>query len=88
VHRSSKQYAWPAETLTGTILMVDRAAKLLVVEGPDQVPFDMQVNSGTRIVSGTQRPNLMDLNTRTNSNVSVRFVPEAGGDVGRSIRLG
>jgi hypothetical protein len=88
IHRSSSLYAWPAETITGTIMMVDPAARLLVVEGPDRVPFDMQVDPGTRIVSGNQRLSLRDLSVKTNDTVSVRFVPEARGDVARSIRVG
>jgi hypothetical protein len=33
--------AWPPETLSGKISMVDPDRKLVVVETPDGIPFDM-----------------------------------------------
>jgi len=79
--------AWPPETLSGQILMVDPAKKLVVVKGPSGVPFDMDVSASTRIRSGNQKLTLKDLASDRQKNVSVRFVPERRGDVARSIQV-
>ncbi len=79
--------AWPAETLSATIMNVDPAQRLLIVKGPDGTPFDMVVTASTRIESGSHRLKLDDLQTDANKTVSVRFVPERAGDVARSIHL-
>ena len=68
--------------------MVDPAQNLLVVKGPDGVPFDMVVRHSTRIESGGQRLMLNQLSTDQGRNVSVRFIPERSGDVARTIRIG
>ena len=44
---------WPAESLTGTISMVDPNDRRVVVQTPDGVPFDMVVTRGTRIDRAT-----------------------------------
>lgn len=79
--------AWPVETLSGQIMMVDPALNVTVVKGPDGVPFDMIVTHATRIKSGDRTLGLSDLSSDTNKNVSVKFVPERKGDVARSIQL-
>ena len=79
--------AWPAETLAGTIMTVDPSQNLVIVKGPDGVPFDMVVSRATRIESGSQHLTLDQLKADTNRNVSVRFVPERSGDVARSIQV-
>ena len=66
------QRMWPPETLSGKITMVDAAAKLMVVEGPGGVSFDMVVTPKTRIESGNQSLKLQDLTQRTNQSVSVQ----------------
>jgi hypothetical protein len=83
----AERSAWPVETLTGTITMVDPAQHLVVVQDASGVPFDMVVTPATRIRSGDQRLNLGDLSSDVNKNVSLKFVPERRGDVARSIRL-
>lgn len=82
----AQQQAWPAESLTGTIESVDPAQHLVIVES-DGVPFDMVVGPSTRIQSGDQSVTLGDLGQDVNKSVSVRFVPEARGDVARAIQL-
>jgi hypothetical protein len=79
---------WPLETLSGSIIMVDPAHKLLVVEGSDGVPFDMVVTGSTLIESGRHRLMLDQLSTDQGRNVSVRFAPERSGDIARTIRIG
>jgi hypothetical protein len=80
--------AWPAETLSGKITMVDPVKNLVVVETADGVPFDMVLTPRTRIESGQQRVTIQDLSGDVNRNVSVRFVPERRGDVARSMEIG
>jgi hypothetical protein len=80
--------AWPPETLSGKITMVDPAQKLVVVQAPDGVPFDMVITGATRINSDGQAIHFNNLTNDMNKTVSVRFVPERRGDVARSIRIG
>ena len=80
--------AWPPETLTGKIDMVDLDHKLVVVETPGNVTFDMVVTPKTRIESGNKTVNLKELTQDTNKQVSVQFTPERRGDVAKSIDIG
>lgn len=79
--------AWPAETLTGSIMAVDPAQDLVIVQGADGVPFDMDVRASTRIRSGDHKLTLKDLATDQKKNVTVHFVPERAGDIARTIQL-
>jgi hypothetical protein len=79
--------AWPPETLSGKIAMVDPNRKLAVVETPDGVTYDMVVTAKTRIKSGAQAVALKDLTLDLNKTVSVKFTPERRGDVARSIQI-
>jgi hypothetical protein len=79
--------AWPPETLSGKIAMVDPNRKLAVVKTPDGVTYDMVVTAKTRIESGAQAVALKDLTLDLNKPVSVKFTPERRGDVARSIRI-
>jgi hypothetical protein len=67
--------------------MVDPAQNLMVVETPNGVPFDMVVNSKTRIKSGNQALTLKELTQDSNKTVSVKFIPERRGDVAKSIQI-
>jgi len=79
--------AWPAETLSGSIQMVDPAANLVVVKDAGGVPFDITVTRSTRIQSGDHKLNIEDLDTQSPREVFVRFIPERGGDVAQSIQV-
>lgn len=79
--------AWPAETLNGKIMIVDRAQKLVIVQGPDGVPFDVLVTPSTRIKSGDQELALKDLTLDKQKSVSIRFIPERAGDIARTIQV-
>jgi hypothetical protein len=78
---------WPAETLKGTIEMVDPDMKLVVVKDASGVPFDFRVNHFTRIGTRRVSSGLGELKPDVNRMVSVQFVPERRGDVARSIEL-
>jgi hypothetical protein len=79
--------AWPPEFLSGKIVNVDPDRKLVVMQTPDGIPFDMVVTAKTLIKSGDQSIALKDLTRDMNQSVSVKFVPERRGDVAESIRL-
>ncbi len=79
--------AWPPESLSGRITMVDPAKKLVVVKARDGVLFDMVVTGRTVIKSGDHSIGLRELSQDLNKNASVRFVPERRGDVARSIHI-
>lgn len=83
----AERTAWPAETMTGTIMAVDPNLKLVVVLGADRVPFDMRVTRSTRILSGDKTLKLPDLSADKNHSVSVTFVPTGSGDIARAIRI-
>ena len=87
VHKTATTEHWRPETLSGNIAMVDANKRLVVVKGPDGVPFDMIVTRSTQIKSGDQTLRLSDLESRTNQNASIRFVPERRGDVAQSIEI-
>jgi hypothetical protein len=78
---------WAPETISGTIAMVDPAARLVVVQNADGVPFDLVITPRTRIESGDRALPLKDLSGYRNKSVSVRFVPERSGDVAESVRI-
>lgn len=79
--------AWSPVTVTGKILDVYPAQHLVIVEGQDNVPFDVRVTPSTRIEAGAHRLTLNNLSSDTNKNASVRILPERSGDIARSIRL-
>jgi hypothetical protein len=79
--------AWPPETLSGKIAMVDPDRKLVVIEAPDGVTFDMVVTTKTRIKSGDQTITIKDLTRDMNKTVSVKFTPERRGDVAKAIQI-
>ncbi|HEY7392306.1 MAG TPA: hypothetical protein VH640_27555 [Bryobacteraceae bacterium] len=78
---------WPPETLTGTILQVVPAERLVIVAGPAGVPFDMVVNRSTRIEAGNQRLTLDQVRSKLTDRVNVRFVPEGSGDIAQTIQI-
>lgn len=84
---AARRSARPEETLSGKITMVRPDQKLVVVETANGIPFDMVVTTKTRITSGGQAITLNDLMRNTNKTVSVKFIPESGGDVAKSIQI-
>ena len=85
---------WAPENLKGTISMVDPNMHLVVVRDSSGVPFDFKVARSTRIDkvarstridAGRQREALSQL--APNESVSVHFVPEARGDIARTIQV-
>jgi hypothetical protein len=85
--KTERTMAWAPETLSGQIMMVEPAQHLVVVKGPDGVPFDIRVTPSTAIRANGQRQTLQDLRADIHNGVSVRFTPEGRGDVARSIHV-
>lgn len=77
----------PAETLSGTIMMVEVQKKLLIVKASSGVPYNFVVTPATRITAGKERLKLADLSARTDKAVTVRFVPTRQGNLARSVEL-
>ncbi len=76
---------WQAQELKGTISMVDPQQDLLVVRDSSGTPFDIQVQRSTRIRNGLSPATLSQLSK--NESVSIRYIPEARGDIARQIQL-
>jgi hypothetical protein len=84
----AKRSAWPPETLSAKIAMVDPSHKRVVLETSDQVTYVMVVTAKTKIKSGNQALTLNDLSQDKNKTASVNFTPERRGDVATQIRIG
>lgn len=77
---------WASQNLNGTVSMVDPKMDLVVVRDSSGVPFDITVSRNTRIDQGTTREQLAQLTPK--ESVSVHYVPEARGDIARTIDIG
>jgi len=77
----------PAETLSGSIMMVDAEKKILIVKSDAGVPYNFVITPATRITAEKQRLKLADLSSRVNERVSVRFVPTRRGNIARSVEV-
>lgn len=85
--KSAVRGAWPPETISGKVAMVDPGRKLVVVETQSGIPFDMVLTTRTRIKSGDQSISLTQLTQDQSQSVSVRFIPERRGDFATSIQI-
>ncbi len=77
----------PAETLSGSIMMVQPEKKILIVKSAAGVPYNFLVTPTTRITAQNQRLKLADLASRQDQRVTVRFVPTRRGNIARSVEL-
>jgi len=82
------QTRWAAENLSGKIDMVIPQQHLVVVKDSTGTTFDFVVNQKTHIMDNGQAMKLADLSSKMNDQVKVHFVPEAKGDMARTIRIG
>jgi hypothetical protein len=78
---------WHPETLSGKITMVDPALKLVVLQDPSGVPFDIVVNRSTHIKSANGSLSLKDLSSDVNRDASIKFIPESRGDIAETINV-
>lgn len=84
---AKKASASKAETLTGTLTIVQADKKLIVVNDSSGVPFNFKV-TGTRITVNGQKAKLEDLSSQTNKQATVKYVPMRSGNVAKSIDIG
>lgn len=75
------------ESLSGKIEMVVPDQNLLVVSGPNGVPYDLIVTRKTVIVIGDKRGNLESLAGAVGKAVSVGFVPQRDGNYATRIEV-
>ncbi len=78
----------PAQTLSGSIAMVDASKKLLIVKGAAEVTYSFVLTGSTRITAGKERLKAADLSSRVGQKVTVRFVPTRTGNIARSVEVG
>lgn len=75
------------ESLAGNIQMVIPEQKLLVVDGPNGVPYDLKVTPKTVIVVGDRRSTLEGLSAYVGKQVSVGFIPRRKGNFATRIEV-
>lgn len=75
------------ESLSGTIQMVVVDQNLVVVNGPNGVPYDLIVTPKTVIVIGNRRGTLESLSNMIGKPVSVGFVPQRKGNYATRIEV-
>ena len=84
---ASSQALGKAETLAGTIMMVDQKSNVVVVKDSRGTTFDIVVTKATRLRAGDQPIHFKDLTTDTRKPVTVKFVPERSRDIAQSIKV-
>jgi hypothetical protein len=62
--------------------------RLIVLKGDSGVPYNFRVTSATKIEIRGKKVSFEDLDTMTNANMSVTFIPTRQGNVAREIRAG
>lgn len=75
------------ESLAGKIQMVVPDQNLLVVAGPDNVPYDLKITPKTVIVVGDQRSTLQQLSNYIGKQVSVGFIPRRKGNFATRVEV-
>lgn len=75
-----------AETLSGTITMVDSSQGRLFVRA-NEASYSFIVESSTRITFDGRQLKLADLSDHVNKSVKVTFVPMRRGNVAQSIEV-
>jgi hypothetical protein len=75
------------ESLSGTIQMVIVDQNLVVVDGPNGVPYDLVVTPKTVIMVGSRRGTIESLAGMIGKPVSVGFVPQRKGNYATRIEV-
>ncbi len=75
------------ESMSGTIQMVVADQNLLVVSGPNGVPYDLKITPKTVIVVGDKAGTLETLSGQTGKQVSVGFVPQRDGNFATRVEV-
>lgn len=75
------------ESMSGTIQMVVADQNLLVVSGPNGVPYDLKITPKTVIVVGDKAGTLETLSGLIGKQVSVGFVPQRDGNFATRVEV-
>ncbi|MDE3136051.1 MAG: hypothetical protein KGL59_05730 [Acidobacteriota bacterium] len=75
------------ESMSGSIQMVVADQNLLVVKGPNGVPYDLRITPKTVIVVGDKAGALETLAGQIGKQVSVGFVPQRDGNFATRIEV-
>jgi hypothetical protein len=75
------------ESMSGTIQMVVADQNLLVVSGPNGVPYDLKITPKTVIVVGDKAGTLETLSGQVGKQVSVGFVPQRDGNFATRVEV-
>jgi hypothetical protein len=76
-----------AESMSGTIQMVVADENLLVISGPNGVPYDLKITPKTVIVVGDKAGTLETLSGQIGKQVAVGFVPQRDGNFATRIEV-
>jgi len=76
-----------AESLSGTVQMVVADQNLLVVNGPNGVPYDLKITPKTVIVVGDKAGTIESLGGAIGKQVSVGFVPRRDGNFATRVEV-
>lgn len=85
--QSSKLGFGTPESLSGTIQMVVTDQNLLVVSGPNNVPYDLKITPKTVIVVGDKAGTIQSLVGEKGKSVSVGFVPRRDGNFATRVEV-
>lgn len=69
-----------AESISGKIQMVVPDQNLVVISGPNSVPYDLKITPKTVIVVGEKRGTIQSLGDQIGKTASVGFVPQRDGN--------
>ncbi|HVC00002.1 MAG TPA: hypothetical protein VNJ12_11815 [Candidatus Dormibacteraeota bacterium] len=75
------------ESLSGTVQVVAADQNLLVVKGPNGVPYDLKVTPKTLVVVNEKRGTIESLATQVGKAVTVAFVPQREGDFATRVEI-
>jgi hypothetical protein len=75
------------ESLSGTIQMVVADQNLLVINGPNGVPYDLKITPKTVIVVGNKAGTIETLSGAVGKQVSVGFVPKREGNFATRVEV-
>lgn len=76
------------ETIQGSLMALVKEQRLIVLKGDSGVPYNFRVTSATKIEIRGKKAGFEDLDTMTNANMSVTFIPTRQGNVAREIQAG
>jgi hypothetical protein len=76
-----------AESLSGSVQMVAADQDLLVVKGPNDVPYDLKVTPKTLVVVGEKKGTIQSLADQVGEHVIVAFTPQRDGNFATRVEV-